>query len=54
MACGCPVMKVSKLNGYDADFLYALAQDRNTVRKQAEQSFNPMVTAAMFKRILDS
>ena len=54
MACGCPVLRVSKLNGYGADFDYALAQGREQMRAQAERRFDPKVTALQFKRVLDS
>jgi glycosyltransferase involved in cell wall biosynthesis len=55
MACGCPVVRVgAKLNGYTVDFDYALRLERSAVRQQAEQNFDPTVTAIQFKRVLDN
>ena len=50
MACGCPVVKVLDIK--DANWM--TVDTRNVVRKQAEKRFNPTVSAAQFKKILEN
>ena len=51
MACGCPVVRITDIENTGVDA--ALKSDRNYIRKQAEQRFNPETTAKQFREILD-
>jgi glycosyltransferase involved in cell wall biosynthesis len=57
MACGCPVVRVTHLNeGWQVPLrkaMLASKEDRYLIRKQAEGKFNPSVSAAQFKKILE-
>lgn len=51
MACGCPVVRITDIENTGIDS--ALQSDHNYIRQQAEQRFNPAVSAKQFKEILD-
>lgn len=52
MACGCPVAQVSSPDEWPL-LLPKIKADRGLVRKDAEDRFNPKVTALQFNRILE-
>lgn len=55
MACGCPVVRMSDLNGnWRKRMLDGLMSGRPGVRKAAEILFDPRQTVRQFKAVLDS
>lgn len=54
MACGCPVVTIPGvvLNGVRSTFAAALEMPRDMVRREAEQRFDPRVTAQQFHDVL--
>jgi len=55
MACGCPVARMygTTLNGFRANFNFAIGSDRAIVRRHAKERFDPTHTAKQFKEVLD-
>jgi glycosyltransferase involved in cell wall biosynthesis len=54
MACGCPVVRVSSLEGdWEKRMLEGLMSDRQGVRQVAEFLFDPKQSATQFKAVLD-
>jgi glycosyltransferase involved in cell wall biosynthesis len=54
MACGCPVVRLSNLDGWEEKILAGLKADRKGVRTEARFRFDPERTAIEFRKVLHS
>lgn len=54
MACGCPVVRLPNLDGWEDKILAGLMADRKGVRFAARWQFNPERTAIEFRKVLHS
>jgi len=53
MACGCPVVRLPNLDNWEDKIFAGLTANRKGVRLEAEARFNPIQTAAQFKKVLE-